>query len=237
MPRFRIALLCTLIVIIISRPLASRAEPEPTTQILSGLEVTRDASYLYTGLVTPLPGSELGNGLVGRLWLDWSTYRYKKNNVIYDARGPGVETALGYQKAGRDYWWAAYGGATYRHTHLSPQDSESKVRGGQLRAKAQLEGERTIHHLWKLSGITSYIFAQHSDWSRIRFGRVFDSGHRLGLEAISQGDDDYRLYQFGVFMAGFKINAGIKGGIKAGMRKTEGLSADPYMGVEFEYRF
>ncbi|MDR9501344.1 MAG: glycosyltransferase [Desulfurivibrionaceae bacterium] len=231
------ALLCILIFIAMSTPLNSRAEPGPTTQILSGLEVTPDASYLYAGMITPLPGSALGNGFIGRLWFDWSTYRYKKNNIIYDARGPGAETALGYQKAGRDYFWAAYGGATYRHTNLSPHDPESKVQGDKLGAKVQLEGEKTIHHFWKLSGITSYIFAHDSDWSRIRFARVLGSGHHLGVEAITQGDDDYRLHQFGVFMAGIKVSDEIKGGIKTGVRKIEGLSADPYMGVEFEYRF
>ena len=218
-------------------PFSSVAGTEPSVQLLGGVEISRDASYAYAGRVTPLPGSQLGNGIVSRLWVDWSTYKYEKNNVSYDASVPGVEIALGYQHAKADYWWSAFGGVIYHYTSISPHDPESAAQGGKFRTKLQVEGEQKINQLWKLSGNASYIFGQEAYWTRARLFRSIGSGHRLGLEAIIQGDPDYRLTQVGVVLFGIKLSDEISTGVKIGVRKAEGLNSQAYMGVELENRF
>ncbi len=237
MPTENLSLIGALIGFLVSTPFPVLADPTPEVQILGGLEVSKDAYYAYVGRVAPLPGNQLGNGLVYRLWADWTTYTYEKDNVTYDARVPGAEMALGYQKGQDTYWWSAYGGLTYHHSHFSPEDPDSDVQGGKLRAKVQIEGEHTLNHHWKLGGIASYILEQEAYWTRIRFARVLASGKRLGLEAISLGDPDYRGHQIGAFLSGLKLHDGINTGVKIGARKIEGFSLAPYLGVEFEYRF
>lgn len=226
-----------LIGFLIVTPFPSLAGTEPKVQMLGGFEISTDASYAYAGRVAPFPGSELGNGIVNRLWVDWSAYKYEKNDITYDAGVPGVEMALGYQHVKEDYWWSAFGGVIYHYANISPNDPESNVQGGKFRAKFQLEGEQTISQLWKLSGNASYIFEQDAYWARARFSRNIGAAHHLGIEATSQGDPNYRLTQFGVFLSGIKLSDEIATVVKMGARKVEGLSLQPYMGVEFEYRY
>ncbi len=237
MPCYKNIFLTTLISLSASSPLPALATGDSDLQLLGGVEVSKDAYYAYFGRVAPLPGNELGKGFVNRLWVDYSTYRYKKNYTTYDARVPGVEFSQGYQASKKNSWWAAYGGMAFHHTHLSPSDQESSVAGGKLRAKAQLEGEQTIAQRWKLAAITSYIFEQDAHWTRVRFSQVIESGKRLGLEVVTQGDPDYKAHQIGVFLSGIRLRDDMNTGVKFGMRKTEGLSPDAYLGVEFEYRF
>lgn len=237
MPPEKLSLIAILFGLLASTAIPAVGDPGPEVQILAGVEVSKDAYYAYLGRVAPLPGSRLGNGLVYRLWTDWTTYTYEKDNVSYDARVPGAEIALGYQKGRQDYWWAVYGGPTYHHTHLSPSDAESNAQGGKLRAKMHIEGEQTIKYHWKLAGIASYILDQEAYWARIRCARVLTSGKRLGLEAITLGDPDYQGYQIGAFISGLKFHNDINTGFKIGGRKIEGLSLDPYLGIELEYRF
>ncbi|MBU0680797.1 MAG: cellulose biosynthesis protein BcsS [Proteobacteria bacterium] len=237
MPTKKLSFIGAVIGLLAGTPFLALADQTSEVQILGGLEVSKDTSYAYLGWVAPLPGSQLGNGLVYRLWTDWTNYAYEKDNVTYDARVPGAEVALGYQKAQKDYWWAAYGGPTYHHTHFSPQDTKSNAQGGKLRAKLQLEGEHTLKLHWQLGGIASYILGQEAYWTRVRFARVLASGKLLGLEAITLGDPDYKIHQIGAFVGGLKLSENMNTGVKLGARKIEGLSLDPYLGVELEYRF
>lgn len=226
-----------LIGLLLGTPFSSVAGTEPSVQILGGVEILRDASYAYAGTVTPLPGSQLGNGIVSRLWADRSSYKYQKNGVTYDASVRGVEVALGIQHAKAGYWWSAFGGVNYHDTSISPHDTESAAQGGKFRAKLQVEGEQTINQLWKLSGNASYIFGREAYWSRARLFRNIGADHQLGLEAITQGDPYYRLNQVGVVLFGIKLTDKINTGIKIGARKVEGLSSQAYMGIELENRF
>ncbi len=226
-----------LIGLLLSTPFLSVAGAEPSVQILGGGEVSRDASYVYAGRVAPLSGSQLGNGMVSRLWADWLTYEYKKNGVTYDVSTPGLEVALGVQRARTDFWWSIFGGVIYRHTNISPHDPESAVQGGKFRIKLQVEGEQTINPLWKLSGNASYIFEQDAYWARSRLFRHIGSGHQLGLEAITQGDPYYRLAQLGAVLFGIKLSDQISAGFKVGARKIEGSNSQVYMGVELGNRF
>lgn len=222
-----------LIGLLLSTPFLSVAGAEPSVQILGGGEVSRNVSYAYAGRVASLPSSQLGNGMVSRLWADWIAYEYKKNGITYDVSAPGLEVALGIQRARADFWGSVFGGVIYRHTNISPHDPESAVQGGKFRIKLQVEGEQTINPLWKLSGNASYIFEQDAYWARSRLFRHMGSGHQLGLEAITQGDPYYRLAQLGAVLFGIKLGDQVSAGFKVGARKIEGLNSQVYMGVEF----
>lgn len=216
-------------------PYPAKAGDEPEVLMLAGAEISPDASYAYVGRLSPLPGSSFGHGLVNRLWLDWSSYRYKKNNITYEASVPGLEAALGYQHAESSYWWSAFGGLIYNSTSLSPHDPESSSEGSQVRAKVQLEAEKTIDQIWKLSGNGSYILGQEAYWTRARLARHIASNHYLGLEAICQGDPGYQLTQVGIFMYGIRLSDTVGAGLKIGARQVKGLSSRPYLGVEFSF--
>lgn len=205
---------------------------EPGAQLLGGVESSTGTSYSYLGYIVPFSGSSLGNGVVTKLWLDWSDYSYVANGQAYDVRNPGADVALGYQQAKETHWWGAYAGMTYQQLHISPANPASNVDGDHLWPKFQVEGEQTLDQIWKIALIGSYVGVQQSYWARARVLRKGWFGYQLGLEAITQGDPGYRANQYGVVLTGMQIGNRADIGFKLGTLKIEGLSSHPYFGVE-----
>ena len=212
--------------------LSGAALAGPTQQWLIGAETAGVASYAYLGHVSPLPGGDFGAGWVKRFWLDWSEYRYDKGGVEIKAKSPGVDAALGYQKADAGGWWAAYLGAAYRDTQLSPDDPDSDARGRRVRAKLQLEGEVNLENEWRIAGIAGYIAGQDGYWTRVRALRGALGGWRLGGEATLQGDPSYRAAQLGAVVVLPRTTGGWDVAFKLGGRRVEGLDARAYFGIE-----
>jgi len=205
---------------------------EPSAQLLGGTEASSGASYAYFGHVAPLAGSSFGNGIVRRLWIDRSRYRYDKDGTTHEVSAPGAEIALGYQRASENHWWTAYAGLTYRHSSISPDDPASSIRGGMLRPKFQLEGEQTLDQKWKVSASGSYIAGQQAYWVRGRALRNIRSDRQVGLEVITQGDPNYHASQFGVLLLGLKAGNAVNAGLKAGAVQVGGLRSHAYFGLE-----
>lgn len=204
----------------------------PFGQLFAGAEHSTGTTYVYFGHVAPLPGSTLGNGFIHRIWLDSSNYGYDKNNQSFDVRAPGAEWALGYQQAGDGNWWGALVGLAYRHTGITPDDLTSNVRGGMVRPKFQIEGQQTVAQQWTVAASASYITGQRAHWVRGRVLHETGSGGQFGLEAITQGDPNYRAHQIGLVSLGWKLGADVNAGFKLGARRLQGRKAQAYFGIE-----
>lgn len=211
---------------------ASLAAADPSSQLLGGLEVSSGVSYAYLGHVTPLPGSSFGNGFVRKLWIDLSQYRYDKSGSTYDVSAPGAEIAVGYQRANENHWWATYAALAYRQSSLSPFDPTSAIRRNMLSPKFQMEGEQALDQNWKVSANGSYVTVQEAYWVRGRVLRNIWSNRQIGLEAITQGDPDYRANQLGVLLLGLKVSNTVDVGLKVGALQVEGLNSHAYFGIE-----
>ncbi|MFN3543944.1 MAG: cellulose biosynthesis protein BcsS [Thiobacillus sp.] len=200
---------------------------------LAGAEAGKGNGYAYLGTVLPLPGNRLGNGWVQRYWLDYTSYRYEKGpGAEIDATVVGGEAALGFQESGASGWWAAYLGARYGNTRLSPDDPTNEDEGGRLRAKLQLEGETAVSPSWRLNGIVSHLVGHSSYWLRVRAETTLGNGLRVGPEFVAQGDPNYRLHTLGVFVGGIKAGRNAALTLKGGLSKLESDSAGAYVGVE-----
>lgn len=214
-------------------PGKSASAAEPSRLLLGGAQVSSGNTYAYLGQVMNLSATTLGNGVALRLWADWSQYRYDKDGLTHEVEAPGAQAMLGYQGSDADYWWGLYGGATFRHSSISPDDPSSPVRGSKLRPMLQLEGERTLQQAWKLGAGGSYVLEQDAYWARVRVSRrIGASGPQLGAEAITQGDRDYRAHQYGLVLAGMKAGQTLEIGLRLGTRQVEGLDSQTYFGVE-----
>jgi hypothetical protein len=199
---------------------------------LTGAEGSSNNASAYIGRVAPLPGSQLGNGWISRLSADWTRYEYDNDGVTVEARGPSAEVALAYQRSNDRYWWSLSGGLVYRHTSLSPDDPDAETRGNQAGLKLQAEGETTLFGpAWRVGGNLSYVLGVQSYSARGRIMREISPGRRIGVEAMAQGDPDYRSRQAGVVMA-VKVSKQAELGFKVGIRKTAGLEEAGYFGVE-----
>lgn len=192
--------------------------------------------YTYVGLVAPLFGEHLGNGLVQRYWIDFLGYSYETFQEI-DAQAVGLEGALGYQTSGQAGWAAVYAGLRYNNTSLSPDDPGNRNRGEHVWVKSQLEGELNLAETWKLGGIASYTFSAESYWLRARLLHRLDQSLSTGPEAVFMGDPNYRAWQFGWVVTGFEPVPEVVVGVKIGVRITEGAGVDGLVGLELAKLF
>lgn len=204
---------------------------------LAGAEVSPDSSYVYMGATLPIHGSRLGSGIVQRYWLDRLTYSYKNNGRNIDARAWGAEGALGYQGNPSWGWWGTYFGLLYRDTRLSPDDLGSTSRGGKIRGRFQLEGERDLNDAWRVNGNASYVFGQDSYWIRGRVLYKVNGRISTGLEMITQGDPDYNAAQLGWVVLGLSAGPNVDLGLKIGAKRTKGEAAQGYLGIELSRLF
>jgi hypothetical protein len=192
--------------------------------------------YVFTGLVAPIPGNNLGNGFVQRYWVDVLGYNYETFRRI-NATAVGLEGALGYQKAFSRGWGAFYVGGRYATTWLSPDDPGNKVGGGHVWAKVQAEGECDLTHAWKVNGIASYLFSVSNYWLRGRIMHRLNNDLFTGPEIIAQGDHSYKAWQFGWALTGLEPLPKTNLGVKAGVRLTEKLGPGGYLGIELTKLF
>ncbi len=209
------------------------------SMFLTGAELgDENSNYGFAAVVTPFDGSTLGNGWVQRYWVEGLTYQYEKTPTLdIDAAAYGGEAAVGYQQSFDSGWWAAYAGALYRHTDLSPNDPDNDIEGNAFGLKLQLEGEKELSDAVKTNAIASYTIGTESYWARGRL--LFKSFDDLfvGPEAIIHGDEAYRAHQLGVVVTGFKVNDDSELGVKVGARYNEGDKYRPYVGIEFTKPF
>jgi len=146
---------------------ANSSAADPTTLLLGGAELSNSTSYAYLGQVSPLSVDSSGNGLVRKLWLDWSRYRYDgAGSQTYDVSAPGAAISVGYKQAVENRWWAAYAGLNYRNSSISPVDPTSTVRGGMLRPQIQIEGQQKFGQDWAVAANGNYIEGQQAYWVR-----------------------------------------------------------------------
>lgn len=203
---------------------------------LGGFEGGPGNTYSYLGLIQPLH-KNLGDSIITRVWLDRLSYTYDKGGEKIHGEALGGEGALGYRNSGAWGWWAAFAGLLYRDTHFSPDDPDSRARGGVFRAKLQLEGERNLTDRWRANAIISFVPGQNSYWTRARVLYRFGNIISTGPEVIGLGDPDYNIQQFGWTVVGIPIASRLQVNLRGGGRIIQGVGTVGYGGVEIGYPF
>jgi len=232
---FKLFLILCLLILSVTPPSAKAGEILALAGAEGGAGDTENY-YTYAGLVAPLFGDHLGNGLVQRYWADFLGYSYDSLQEI-DAQGVGLEGALGYQISGKAGWAALYAGLRYNNVWLSPEDPFNRNQGENWWVKTQLEGELNLAERWKLGGIANYIFKAEAYWLRARLLRGLEGGLSTGPELIHMGDPFYKAWQVGWALTGFKPWEKSELGFKVGVRVTEGAGVNGLIGLEFAHLF
>lgn len=205
---------------------------------LAGVEAGNNTASAYLGTVLPIPGSSLGKGWVQRYWLDYTAYPYEKApGEEIDAEVAAFEAALGYQGSSATGWWAVYLGAQYSDTQLSPDDPSNDEQGSDFNAKLQIEGETQLSRDWRINGIASHLVGESSFWTRVRLQTALDNRLLIGPELIAQGDPNYRLIKFGVFVGNIELGRDVAMTVKLGASKLDSGSTAAYGGVEWYIPF
>ena len=207
---------------------------------LTGLELAEhNNAYAFAGAILPLdPDTALGQGWVQRYWLDWVQYRFDSEGEEVRARAPGFSASLGYQQSDSQGYWAAYAGAGYRNTNLTPDRSTAKVRGGQSSLLFIGEVDRRPVKSWRFTGAVQRVFGPDSYWTRVKFLHDVPNGAFWhGAEIVFQGDPDYRTVKAGYVLDEWGIGKGIMVNFKLGAAKTKGLRTGAYTGIELVAHF
>jgi hypothetical protein len=202
---------------------------------LTGAEMAEQGSaYAFAGAIVPF-GSDtvLGQGWVQRYWLDWVEYRFNSEGEQVRARAPGFSASLGYQNSDGTGSWAAYVGAGYRDTDLTPDRPNAKVRDAQSALLLLAETDHRFAEAWRFNGAIQYSAGPDSYWSRAKFLRKSPSAtFWLGMEIVFQGDPDYKAYKLGLVLDELPVSSRVNLNFKLGAVKTKGLETDAYAGIE-----
>ncbi len=204
--------------------------------LIGGVQTGPDSSYAFIGGLLPVPGSQLGNGLVQSYRLEGLTYDYTRNNQAIEAEAWGIAAALAWQQSYTGGWSSVSAGALHRSTDLSPDVPGAGVRGEQTRLNVEFALDQTLTSSMHVNWLGAYTFGVESYWTRIRLPYRLANAMELGPEIVFQGDPDYDARQFGVAYGGLAI-AGFQVGVHGGVRDTEGQDATGYIGLEFSRPF
>lgn len=199
---------------------------------LAGGEVSEGASYVYLGRIAAIGQPQLQAGPAYRLWVDQTRYRYDANGVTHRATAYGVEGGIGslFQPS-QVLSGSAFVSLVARDTRLAPDDPGSEARGSDLTLK--LQGDLNYRPTPGLTAIVgaSYVALNDAYWTRVRLLRSLAGTTALGIDLIHQGDASYALNQAGLVYSGWQAGSfGVD--FKAGVRRVEGESSSPYLGVE-----
>lgn len=203
--------------------------------VLAGAEAAADANrYAYLGALLPFGGSsQLDQGWVHRLWLDWLEYRFDSNGREISATGPGASWMLGY-RGGARHKFGVFAGVTYRDTELDPDDPNVSNRGRQVGvgAVAELGGE--LAGAWNYGLIASLTEdPAGSYWTRLRLLRPLREGPiKIGFETVGYGDPDFFGAKIGGVVERFPLGRHASFGVKFGVNKVTKLDAGAYAGID-----
>ncbi|MCX7183802.1 MAG: cellulose biosynthesis protein BcsS [Nitrosospira sp.] len=219
---------------------ATAMAPGPRVLAMTGGETNTGTTYsaLYAGMIMPIHNrlGGLGNGMVQRLWVDRLTYAYDNGGQQTQAEQRGIEGSLGYQKSGPWGSWATFAGVVYRDTQFTPDALSNPARGGFVRGRFQIEGERILNKDWRVNINANYVTGQNSYWARGRLLYNLNERMLTGPEAIVLGDPNFQIKQYGWAMTGLRVLLGTDVTMRGGAREAvDGTTM--YLGLELARPF
>lgn len=222
------------------RSIASAMKPKPRFMALAGGETNTGTTYsaAYAGIIAPIHSrfGGLGNGFVQRWWVDRVTYSYDNNGQNTQAEQLGAEGSLGYQKSGPWGSWAMFAGAVYRDTNFSPDAQNNPARGGFVRGRIQVEGERILNQDWRVNINANYVTGQDSYWARGRLLYNLNARRLIGPEVIVLGDPNFQIRQYGGVVMGLNVLSIADVAVRGGAREAHDGTTF-YLGLELARPF
>ena len=201
--------------------------------MLAGAEASKDAGYIYAGVMAPIKDTGFGTGFMQRYWLDWLTYQYDNSDDNITARAPGAAASIGYNHSHTRGYNTGWVGIAYRNTSLSPDDKGADARGAQWGIKFQVESDYHLDDRWLAAGIASFTTSTQGYWVRGRLLRRLHARFRVGPEAIFQGGPDYSSQKYGIAAIGIQLDEKTDMGLKGGVEVSDDNGSSGYIGIEF----
>lgn len=207
--------------------------------LLGGEADTEDQAYLYTGIVGE---KRLGDNvsLMGRVWLDYLTYRFEKDSDVIKAKAPAVQPALGVKFFGNSWYTTFWAGWEHRNTAISPFREDVEVKGVTDSLLLQAELDKWTKTSTNFSLIASYSTKNSYTWGRGRIKQEIMPGGvplRVGLELIGQGNRDYNAIQVGPLLEICTLSRNVSVLLHGGYKNSSSISTSAYGGLELYFGF
>jgi hypothetical protein len=186
------------------------------------------SNYVFGGVTVALPGSTIGNGVAVRGLVDAGGYDYLSGDLgTVKANFGGGEIDGVYQITHRNFWGDAALGVNDTYTGLSPYDPNNRLGGQQVELRVSLDGGN-LSGPWRLDWF-GYYGLRLSDYEAMVGGtHALSSIWRLGLQAYSEGNPTYSLYQVGPY-AGLTFGHREELQLSAGEAWESGLTPRVYV--------
>lgn len=204
---------------------------------LAGFEAARTSSYGYVGFLAPLGDGTLGSGWVMRHWFDRLTYQYDTDSNTIKALSYAYSPAIGKAFSGDGWGATIYVGIVARHTGLTPDDPGNKNEGDKYRPFIQLDGTNRLSDRVESQSIVQVTAGQLGYYARERILYRYNDAYVAGGELIAKGATEYRGWQAGLVVGGFKLGDAGSVILRGGIAGQSGLSSSAYGAIEFAFPF
>ena len=204
---------------------------------LAGFEAARASTYGYLGFLVPLGDGTLGSGWLVRHWFDRLTYQYDTNSTTIKAVSYAYSPAIGKAFSGDGWAATVYLGIVARHTGLTPDDPGNQNAGDKYRPFVQLDSTNRLADRVESQSIVQVTAGQLGYYARERILYRYDSAHVAGGELIAKGATEFRGWQAGLVVGGFKLGDAGSAILRGGIAGQSGLSSSAYGAIEFAFPF
>lgn len=169
----------------------------------SGIDVSEDSFYAFSGALIALNGNLSRPGFVVRAFISAGDYDYRNGDVPggeVDADAFAGDLMIGYQGfLGQNLGWNVLIGADLLDNDLNPEDPSNPVSGSEAGFKVagavEIQDPKPI--FWGLEG--EYSTAYQTYWSRARMGYKLGK-FVIGPEGVFLGDETYDTQRVGGFV-------------------------------------
>jgi hypothetical protein len=212
----------------------------PTAVVFGGAQAGPRNDFAYLGMIQPLPGAQLGQGVYGKAMLSWLDYRYGSSETgpitEVRSRGTGIEFGAGYA-------WR-YGRGTvdlsatagYRDLRVTPFVPQGQEAGSVLTLNPQVSASIRLNDRVSADLIANHAIGLGHSWARTRLGMQPSGSWRAGIEAIFLDGRNYQTRQHGVFFS-LPLDAVRSLEFSIGRSEPRGEATGTYVAAGFAFTF
>ncbi|MDA9221349.1 cellulose biosynthesis protein BcsS [Methylophilaceae bacterium] len=215
----------------------SHADQDPDSFFIMGTQYSSTSTSSYMGVILPFHGSQMGNGYVHRLFLDYQEYQYNKNTTTIQAKAPGLSYSIGYQGSMDAGHYGVFMGMNLKDTNLSPDDTDNKGSGFKTDPIVGVELDKNIMESFNAAMYANYTLGRRAYWSKFKLKSNSIPLHP-GVEFTIQGDATYTKRQAAISINDLDIVGGdYRFNISAGYSEVNSTNGKFLFGIEMGTSF
>lgn len=193
------------------------------------------SNYVFFGATVPVAQPSSGNGFAVRGLVDTGGYDYVSDPLgTVKANFGGGELDAVFQLTAANTWNDFALGVNDTYTGLTPYDPSNKLAGEQAELRMSVDGGH-VSGPWRVDWF-GYYGPRLGDYEALIGGtHSLSSLWRMGVQAYSEGNPSYRLYQIGPY-AGFAYAKDAELQFSAGEAWESGFTPRVYVKALFNAR-